>query len=403
MALIRLITEQLDQRELASSNVIEQARELPEYQRGIDELKADSVISAQLEKKIGIAGFGYKPLKANHILEELVPPISASKRPVYDERFFDEGYMAFEDAFHRETVECEAIAPLQGWVLSGPLQERSGNTALIKFSDELMISQLSEEEERSVHLLELVRRYGPRWTDRFYAIKATYQREKALLRNDEELSPEVEKAAEDQFVRINDRIEEVLQTLRVFRQGSIRQGGIYHRVNGWLVRNIMRTVSKPLADPLANLNPMYILDTQQDLDDLNEFWQAVQRAKAKGHGFLNVALRRFAEGTERHRVEDRIIDFMIAAEALSKSSSSRTKGDVIAKYVATHVADADKNKVQKHMQETYQLRNSIVHDGDASKRLKRLGKQPEDLLFYVNTAEEYLREALKKTVMEVAK
>jgi hypothetical protein len=48
------------------------------------------------------------------------------------------------------------------------------------------------------------------------------------------------------------------------------------------------------------------------------------------------------------------------------------------------------------MQDTYRLRNSIVHDGDPSRWLRRTGKQPVDVIVFVNTAEEYLREALKK-------
>ena len=111
---------------------------------------------------------------------------------------------------------------------------------------------------------------------------------------------------------------------------------------------------------------------------------------------------RFAEGNERHRVEDRLIDFMIAAEALSQSSASKTKGGVISEYIARHVVEADKSKVQKHMHDAYRLRNSIVHDGDASRWLKRTGKHPEDLIFLVNTAEDYLREALKQTVKKTA-
>jgi len=43
-----------------------------------------------------------------------------------------------------------------------------------------------------------------------------------------------------------------------------------------------------------------------------------------------------------------------------------------------------------------------VHDGEASRWLKAYGKTASGFIFFVNTAEEYLREALK-TVMEVAK
>lgn len=403
VALVRLIIEPLDAREdsikeLTSSNLIERVRELPEYQRSIDALKADSVISAHLEKRIVIAGFGSRALTANNVLEAFTPPTVDGKRPVFDDHHFDLAYTVFEDSFYLPTVECEAIAPVQGWYLSDQLQKRPGNTPLIKFSGDLEISQLSVEEEKFVHSMELVRRYGPRWTDRLYAIRAKYQRAIVPIRNDEDISPELERTVQEEFVRINDRIEEVLQILRVFRHGSIRQGGIYHRVNSWLVGGITPIITKPLADPLVNLSPMYLLETEQDLDDLEDFWQTVQRAKAKGHGFLNVAIRRFAESNERHRVEDRVIDLMITGEALSQTSTSKTKGRPIAEYVASHVVAADKSKVQKHMQDTYRLRNSIVHDGDASKWLKRMGKQPEDLIPFVNIAEEYLREALKKVV-----
>ena len=405
VALVRLTTEQVDHQEdltngLTSSNLIEDARQLPEYRRGIDILNADSVICSHFEKRIGIAGFGSTQVTANGLLDVLVKPILEGKRPVFDEVFFDQSYTEFEDTFYCQTVTCEAIAAVQGWCLSGELQQRSANTPLIKFSDDLQISQLSVEEEKAVHLMELVRRYGLRWTDRLYAIRATYQRPKVVLRMDEEIAPDLEQAAEGEFVQINDRIEEVLETLRVFRKGSIRQGGIYHRVNSWLVSGIMRNMRKPLADPIANLNPMYVLETQQDVNELEGFWQSVQKAKAKGHRFLNVAMRRFAESNERHHVEDRLIDLMIAAEALAQASSSKGKGDVIAEYVATHVVETDKTKVRTVMRDTYRLRNSIVHDGDASRWLSGTGKQPGDVIVVASTAEEYLREALKKTVME---
>jgi hypothetical protein len=405
IALVQLSTEQVDNRVdssngLTSPNLIEDALQLPEYQFTVEMLNADSVICSHFGKRIGIAGFGYIPVAANVILDALVTPILEGKRPVFDEDFFDRSYTEFEDMFYCQTVTCEAIAPVQGWCLSEELQQRSGNTALLKFSDDLQIRQLSVEEEKAVHLMELVRRYGFRWTDRLYAITATYQRAKVILRIDEEIAPDVEHASEEEFVQINDRIEEVLETLRVFRKGSIRQGGIYHRVNSWLVSGIMRNMRKPLAYPIANLNPMYVLETQQDLNELEDFWQSVQKAKAKGHRFLNVAMRRFAESNERHRVEDRLIDLMIAAEALAQASSSKSKGDVMAEYVATHVVETDKTKVRTVMRDTYRLRNSIVHDGDASRWLSRTGKQPGDVMVVASTTEEYLREALKKTVME---
>ena len=81
------ITEELDHQEdsingPASSKLIEDARELPEYRRCIETLNADSVISSHFEKRIGIAGFGYTPVAAKGLLDALVIPVSEGKRPV---------------------------------------------------------------------------------------------------------------------------------------------------------------------------------------------------------------------------------------------------------------------------------------------------------------------------------
>jgi hypothetical protein len=159
--------------------------------------------------------------------------------------------------------------------------------------------------------------------------------------------------------------------------------------------------SKPLADPLVNALSLYTLDSGQDLGDLKTLWQTVQKAKAKGHRFLNVAMRRFSDSNDRHHVEDRVIDLMIAAEALSQASGSNNKSKVMATRIASHFPKTEQRKVEGDMCETYRLRNKIMHDGDASKWLKRQGMQMKDLILFVNTSEHHLRRALRKTMEEI--
>jgi hypothetical protein len=113
-------------------------------------------------------------------------------------------------------------------------------------------------------------------------------------------------------------------------------------------------------------------------------------------------MRRFSESGERHSVEDRVIDLMIAAEALSEASSSRKKGKVIAQYVASQSLGIDKGKVEDHMLGTYRLRNTVMHDGEASEWLKKNGMQQGELISFVNMAEHHLRQALRKSIETAA-
>jgi molybdate transport system substrate-binding protein len=306
LAFSRLIAErsetlsQVKVDEAEPSDAIEQVRQLPEYQKSIDQLQNDPVIAGHFGNFVGTAVTGgYGGLTASDALERLIGPIPEGKRPVFDEQYFERGYQAFEDTFYNSSFECEAIAPIQGWFIDGALQEQSVDHPLVRFSDDLEISRLTEDEERQVHMLELVRRYGPRWTDRIYAIRAKYKLPKVNVKDQAEIPPEEQESAKTKVAEIDERIGEVLQALRIYKEGNIRQGGIAHRVNDWLVGGPMIIASRLLADPMANFFPLYTLDDAAQLDDLKLFWQSVQSVKAKGKRFINVAARRFCDGCGR--------------------------------------------------------------------------------------------------------
>jgi len=83
--------------------------------------------------------------------------------------------------------ECEAIASVQGWFINSPPQELRNSSTLIKFSNELEIARLGAEEEKALKSFELVRRNGPRGTDRLYGIRARYRLPKIVESNDAEV------------------------------------------------------------------------------------------------------------------------------------------------------------------------------------------------------------------------
>jgi hypothetical protein len=304
---------------------------------------------------------------------------------VFDEERFGSLYAALESVFYDDSFPCEAIAPLQGLAINAPV---------VKFSDDLEISQLTPEEERQVHVIEVVRRYGPRWTDRHYAVRAKYRLPKVVVQDQSEISDQERGAAEEKQAEVNERIEEVIHTLRVFRQGTVNYGGVVHRADNWPFGGAMNISGKSLESTYG----IYLLDNDADIDELKGFWNEVQSAKAKGHKFLAVAMRRFSYGCERYRIEDKVIDLMISAEAFSQASAVVKKGKHITDYVSLSAPVGERSKVRQHIRESYRLRNAIMHEGDVAGWLTVNSMRVGDLYTFLGMTEHYLRAALRRTI-----
>jgi hypothetical protein len=358
---------------------------LPEYRRCVEVLSADPVVSGHLNRFVGTSIMGGGHLSASELLERIFGPGEYPRHMVFDEKWFGSLYATLERAFDDDSFSCEAIAPLQGLAINAPV---------VKFSDDLEISQLTPEEERQVHVIEVVRRYGPRWTDRHYAVRAKYRLPKVVVQDQSEISDREKAAAEEKQAEVNERIEEVIHTLRVFRQGTLNYGGVVHRADNWPFGGAMNISGKSLESTYG----IYPLDSDADIDELKGFWNEVQSAKAKGHKFLAVAMRRFSYGCERHRVEDKVIDLMISAEAFSQASTSGKKGKPVADYVSSSAPAGEKNKVRRHIRKSYRLRNAIMHEGDVAGWLTEHSMGVGDLYTFLGMTEHYLRAALRGTI-----
>ena len=362
---------------------------LPEYRRCIEVLSADPVVSGHLNRFVGTSIMGGGHLSASDLLERIFGPGEYPRSTVFDEERFGSLYATLERALDDDSFSCEAIAPLQGLAINAPV---------IKFSDELEISQLTPEEERQVHVIEVVRRYAARWTDRHYAVRAKYRLPKVVVQDQSEISDREKAAAEEKQAEVNERIEEVIHTLRVFKQGTLNYGGVVHRADNWPFGGAMTISGKSLESTYG----IYPLDSDADIDELKGFWSEVQSAKAQGHKFLAVAMRRFSYGCERHRIEDKVIDLMISAEAFSQAGASVKKGEPVADYVSSFAPVGGRSKVRRHIQKSYRLRNAIMHEGDVAGWLTENRMDVGDLYTFLGMTEHYLRAALRGTISKHA-
>ena len=114
-----------------------------------------------------------------------------------------------------------------------------------------------------------------------------------------------------------------------------------------------------------------------------QFWDVIQSAPIKERKFLDIAIRRFGYAHERHRLEDKIIDLLIAAEALFLSDYNKDDpyiGEIryrlslrAALFLSSNAES--QRMIFRQMRAAYDLRSKIAHGGDA-KNVK-LPKQPD--------------------------
>jgi hypothetical protein len=137
---------------------------------------------------------------------------------------------------------------------------------------------------------------------------------------------------------------------------------------------------------------------------LPAFWAAFQRAR--GTPFLGATARRFGYAGERHRPEDRLVDLMIAAEALflSDTAEAKERGEMRFRLSLRFAwfVEADSSSRQerfRHIRNAYDARSALVHGGVLDENLLKLpGEGQVTLTKFVDATEDILRVALRKAI-----
>jgi hypothetical protein len=150
--------------------------------------------------------------------------------------------------------------------------------------------------------------------------------------------------------------------------------------------------------PNSELIEAYHLRTDE-LGTLRELIERISKIDFDNAKQLNVALRRFENAYYNTENEDKLIDYMIAFEALFTTIKERTKGRNIAKKCSNLIGndEADKGQISNLLQQAYNKRNRIVHGEDLT-----ITDEPdlddENIFFlgdFVIEIEELLRRTIK--------
>src|SRR5207248_3885751 len=106
---------------------------------------------------------------------------------------------------------------------------------------------------------------------------------------------------------------------RLYGIESVYVAGVLHKTSKWSLGQ-----SRPCPGQFQPEIRFSMKVDSEWLQRFAEFWKTLQAAGVKKRKFLVTSIRRFSYAHERHRTEDKIIDLLIASEALLLSDSSYT-------------------------------------------------------------------------------
>lgn len=363
---------------------------LPEYQTCLAALKGDSVICSQTQT---LAGTNSGPRSRTQSLEGLMSAALAlglnRDQSAYDPEHFEREYSRFEEAYYCSEIVYDVIAPLPGVTISQPL----------RLVDDLELVSLTVEE-----LHPTVNRKGPSgfpFYDGVCVVRSKCRLPKVIGDDKPHSLQERERDQARQRV-VNDRIEQVINALRLCGIENAYQSAIIHRPSQWAFdqERLFPGKFQPDVFYVSNLE-------NQWLQGFALFWGQLQSEGIEKRKFLDVAIRRFGYAHERPRLEDKIIDLMIAAEALFLSDYSkdsyfgeiRYRLSLRAALFLAHERELQKT-VFRWMRAAYDLRSTLAHGGEVSgAKVPRLPDGSEvSVVDFVATIQTYIRNALIKAI-----
>ena len=309
----------------------------------------------------------------------------------FDPRSLPEQYSEFEDSFYEDDIHCEAIAPLD-------LIKISAHE--IKLSPDVEISRITTDERSAAQMFELITDTGS--SDKKLVVRVRYTLPKFIGPVDEyhqtDSGPAIQLTS-----AIDARIENVIDTLRAFKSGRLRFGGIIHRPHTWLYKGL--DTDRLVSRSIDQNSGRYSLDNEEETIEFGIFWKQLQQPRVMDLKFLTVALRRLAFASERQRNEDKMIDVLIAAEALflSDVGNGPDRGELTHRLAQRAgwflgATPTERIAISQHMRKAYRVRSAIVHGSHDLPLPNDPCGQGLSLKDFVAITEAYVRLALHKLI-----
>jgi hypothetical protein len=350
---------------------------------------SDPIISPQLNTLVGTCMSKSRFELFNLVFKSLFPFLTDSEIIGFDESVFKAKYLKIENELYSNEIEAERLTPLCGFSANAPDLILDSNLSIVKLSEREIVDLLrigikigdSFGQENFIHNIHQ------------FAIKLTYRLPKVI--GEKAIGGDIE--SHNRYIK-GDKEQAVLNALRLYKEGKVCSFGTVTKSKSVFDSSFSYNYGTPLK-PFMRYK-LHLSDKEKE--DFLEFWKVYQGTNIPEKHFLSVAIRRFSQANERESIEDKIIDFLISAEALFLSSGGSFQGEL--KYRLSHRAamfiddESEKQrKIFKFMQKAYDVRSAIVH-GATPKLPKKKDGTTYSLDGFCKDVEAYLRVSLNKTI-----
>lgn len=349
---------------------------ISEHGTVIELMNKDQTVSNHLDKLVGTAGIATR-VEAIQFLSHMIERLCKSYKQsnTFDIELFNGLYQDFESFFHNDEISLDYIVPISNFtsaslpiVLEGSFTIRAIKDSEKRYFENDRFGLGSIEYHQTNHVIEY--RYS----------------EKKYITDDG-------KSDVGKRTRLKDPHQEVsklISALRIFKKGHFdyKIGITKNVLNIPFLGTIIHQMPK-----VSWFGGNYSLE-QNEVTEFQEFWKNLS-----GKNFLKfkpngIAVRRFASAEEKINYEDKVIDFLIAFEALffKEGETAELTHKISVRVARLLETDFEEKKNQfKEMKDIYKIRSKIVHGDEPSFSRTNFGNLQE----VASRTEELLRKSLK--------
>ena len=307
--------------------------------------------------------------------------LGSKQRHNLNEAAFNTMYEQIENSFYSDLFTFRCFAPVERFQMEEERIELDTNFSITRFPDKdrqhiLEASALFGQSNRRTVANENI----------FEAFVEVPKLLGAINTTPSESGPN--KMARQQF-------DAACEALRLFQQGAVGFNDIWLQNTTWVLDT--GTHIRGRSEPILFRGTPYFLTSAEKLQ-FERFWINYRQAKQVGRASLNLALRRFEIGYQRSMPEDKLIDYMIAFEALLLGKDVQQELSYrLSLRGATLLGSTpeDRKIIFEQLNLGYKERSKIVHGGSTKDTVKVAGAE---LTFgdFVVTIEDRLRSTIKE-------
>lgn len=336
-------------------------RELPEFAECVESMLADRVTQPFIPAETDASEY----TSNQYILPFLLELIRRTDSPRFNPLAFDNLYQEIEKSLYSPVYVYRAWSTLENFSL--PIDS-------LPFASNLRIKRFSRSEQEK-RLQRALQPYGS--TRPVDVLRTSFA---------VEMEHGIAKGGVIHLKEPTEAFGRVVSALRLFKPGVVGLGPI-HQEGAYWQPHVVGTLSSSIYTVLF-IGPTYEL-TEAEADQFVKFYNWLLSIDTSSDRSVELVIRRFNLAYERVMPADKLIDMMIAFEALLLPEK-----DELALRLSIRVANllrdiADRQDTFKKMKKAYKLRSDAVHGG---------GINDEEISKSVQAMEELLRQSLRRVL-----